>query len=132
MGKKDEYDANFWAEAEKLDVRCRLLNDYVGEAIQKYQLKAFAMLLSSFSEVLFLDADNFPVVPIDDIFSTSMRARKTIISRAGNFLESNHFQKTLTGMQSIPENSHSHWTPHFIGFYWGPIKLIRIGKGEML
>src|SRR5579871_737429 len=66
MGKKDEYDANFCAEAEKLDVRCRLLNDYVGEAIQKYQLKAFAMLLSSFSEVLFLDADNFPVVPIED------------------------------------------------------------------
>ena len=33
-----------------------------------YQFKSLALLASSFENVLFLDADNFPIKPLDDIF----------------------------------------------------------------
>ena len=34
----------------------------------RYQIKAFAILLSSFKEVLYIDADNFPVVDPSVLF----------------------------------------------------------------
>jgi hypothetical protein len=69
MADWSEYNARFCAEVETHNVRCEVLADYLGEhIIDKYQLKSFAILLSSFSEVLFLDADDFPVNSVDDIF----------------------------------------------------------------
>jgi alpha 1,2-mannosyltransferase len=69
MADSSEYDSNFCREVLTLQVRCRVLADYVGEGvIGRYQLKSFAILLSSFAEVLYLDADNFSVRPLDHIF----------------------------------------------------------------
>lgn len=48
----------------KLNAKCIALGDTLGEdinAIGKYQYKVFAMLLSSFEDMVFLDADCFPI-----------------------------------------------------------------------
>ncbi|CAD6445945.1 74bfba49-9e62-4ca1-9fdd-22ac9a6975cd [Sclerotinia trifoliorum] len=49
-----------------LNARCVLIPQYEDLTIARYQYKIFAVLLSSFEDVLFLDADNFPIVdPIE-------------------------------------------------------------------
>jgi len=64
-----------------LNARCIVLEDILQSAhvnqgskpivdISSYQYKVFAILFSSFSEVLFLDADNFPLIDIAPLFTT--------------------------------------------------------------
>ncbi|KAL4779360.1 mannosyltransferase putative-domain-containing protein [Aspergillus varians] len=46
----------------KLNARCLILSDVMGpEFIEHFQLKVFAVLLSSFEEVIWMDADCFPL-----------------------------------------------------------------------
>lgn len=46
----------------KLDARCLVLADVVGKnVIEHYQLKIFAVLFSSFEEIVWMDADCFPL-----------------------------------------------------------------------
>jgi len=72
MADTDEFDEGFYEEVSKLNVRCRLLSDYVGVGVvRRFQLKSFAILFSAFADVLYLDADDFPVHSIDDIFTRS-------------------------------------------------------------
>ena len=72
FGDADEYNPLFCSEVDPLNVQCRVLANYLGDgAIGRYQLKAFAILFSRFKEVLYLDADDFPVAPVDDIFDTA-------------------------------------------------------------
>ncbi|EYE91762.1 alpha-mannosyltransferase [Aspergillus ruber CBS 135680] len=53
----------------KLNARCLVLADVVGkEAIAHYQLKVFAMLFSSFEEILWMDADVFPLYKPEEVF----------------------------------------------------------------
>lgn len=57
-----------------LNARCIALSDTLGEdinAIGKYQYKVFAMLLSSFEDLIFLDADCFPVYNPDALLSSA-------------------------------------------------------------
>lgn len=52
-----------------LNARCLILADVVGkEAIAHYQLKAFAVLFSSFEEVIWMDADAFPLYKPEEVF----------------------------------------------------------------
>ena len=56
-----------------LGARCIVMTDILNAApgtvkIEKYQLKPFAMLFSSFEEILFLDADAFPLSKPESIF----------------------------------------------------------------
>ncbi|KAJ5166378.1 Alpha-mannosyltransferase [Penicillium canariense] len=54
-----------------LDARCVVLSRILAAApaaIEKYQLKPFAMLFSSFEEILFLDADAFPLDKPETLF----------------------------------------------------------------
>lgn len=56
-----------------LDARCIVLSRILVTApakIKKYQFKPFAMLFSSFEEILFLDADAFPLQPPEDLFNS--------------------------------------------------------------
>ena len=72
MGDMSEYSEDFCAEVLTLNVQCRIVAEYLGdETVERYQLKSFAILLSTFEEVLFLDADDFPVAPVDAILSAS-------------------------------------------------------------
>jgi len=55
----------------ELNARCRLFSDVMAGApfiidIKSYQCKVFAMLFSSFEDLLFLDSDSFPVRNPDD------------------------------------------------------------------
>ncbi|PMD37263.1 glycosyltransferase family 71 protein [Hyaloscypha variabilis F] len=57
-----------------LNAKCIILSDILsdtphGFTIQKFQIKIFAMLFSSFESLLFLDADNFPIHPPEELFS---------------------------------------------------------------
>ncbi|RDW87751.1 putative alpha mannosyltransferase protein [Coleophoma crateriformis] len=74
LTSEDEYEP-LMCEAilPSLNARCIVLSLKLDEYIlpfkfTKYQLKIFAMLFSSFEELLFLDADNFPVENPDEIF----------------------------------------------------------------
>ncbi|KAF7716979.1 Alpha-1,2-mannosyltransferase [Penicillium ucsense] len=56
-----------------LDAKCIVMTDILDAVpgivkIEKYQLKPFAMLFSSFEEILFLDADAFPLSRPESIF----------------------------------------------------------------
>ncbi|PLB33566.1 alpha-mannosyltransferase [Aspergillus candidus] len=57
-----------------LNARCVVLSHILDAVpmeaeIHKYQFKLFAMMFSSFEEILFLDADAFPLLPPDDLFT---------------------------------------------------------------
>ncbi|KAJ5109842.1 hypothetical protein N7532_002487 [Penicillium argentinense] len=56
-----------------LNARCIVLSHILEAAparIEKYQFKPFAMLFSSFEEILFLDADAFPLEKPEDFFKS--------------------------------------------------------------
>ncbi|KAB8294260.1 hypothetical protein EYC80_009687 [Monilinia laxa] len=58
-----------------LNAKCLILSDIVDQhdlpfSFSGYQLKAFAIIFSSFESVLFLDADNFPVYAPDELFTS--------------------------------------------------------------
>lgn len=59
-------------ELAKEGVACRRLSDYMDTELLEhgYQLKISAILFSSFERILFLDADNVPVVNPDVIFTS--------------------------------------------------------------
>src|SRR5271170_1161096 len=72
MSDKNEYSEEFCVEVSTLNVRCRIVAEYLGEeVVERYQLKSFAIFLSSFEEVLFLDAGNFPVTSVDEVFTSA-------------------------------------------------------------
>lgn len=58
-----------------LNAKCLILSEIVDRhelpfSFSGYQLKAFAILFSSFESVLFLDADDFPIVSPDVLFTS--------------------------------------------------------------
>jgi alpha 1,2-mannosyltransferase len=69
---------------QELGAKCVVLSELVGEfglqfEFEHYQLKAYAMLFSSFEEILFLDADNFPVQKPEDLFESPIYAEKGMV-----------------------------------------------------
>ena len=70
LDSADDNDRRRCDEAvERLNTRCLSIDDFLKlppnstttPKIQKYQFKVFALLFSSFDDILFLDADAFPV-----------------------------------------------------------------------
>ncbi|KKK14186.1 hypothetical protein ARAM_003570 [Aspergillus rambellii] len=67
-----------------LNARCVVLSRILDAVpkimeIEKYQFKLFAMLFSSFEEILFLDADSFPLLPPDSLFTNEpFKSRKMV------------------------------------------------------
>jgi alpha 1,2-mannosyltransferase len=58
-----------------LNAKCVVLSRILVAApakIEKYQFKPFAMLFSSFEEILFLDADAFPLEQPEEIFNSEL------------------------------------------------------------
>jgi alpha 1,2-mannosyltransferase len=55
---------------KELNARCRALSRFTlgYQSITRYQFKVFAILLSSFEDVIFLDADNIPVMDPSELF----------------------------------------------------------------
>lgn len=83
--KSDEQFCAFVA-SEFADVRCIFLKDHFDAKLLKkkykfsgFQYKALALLISSFENVLLLDADNYPVKNIDDVFDDETYKQKGLI-----------------------------------------------------
>ena len=68
-----------------LNAQCRMLytvlkSGPVSSEIQKYQFKPFAMLFSSFEEILFLDADAFPLVDPNVLFTSEPFRNRSMLT----------------------------------------------------
>jgi alpha 1,2-mannosyltransferase len=63
MKDASEYEKSICEDVlPDMDARCFILSDIVGNnIIQHYQLKVFAVLFSSFEEIVWMDADCFPL-----------------------------------------------------------------------
>jgi alpha 1,2-mannosyltransferase len=76
LATTEEYEPQMCDEVlPALNAKCIIISNIVEQAllpfeISHYQLKAFAMLFSSFESLLFLDADNFPVHPPEQLFES--------------------------------------------------------------
>lgn len=98
------------AELAKEGVACRRLSDYMDTDLLEhgYQLKISAILFSSFEQILFLDADNVPVVNPDVIFTSK------------SFTE--------TGVVMWPDywkHTGAPYLPYIVGLSDGPSELLR-------
>lgn len=76
LADEDEYEDYICdVVLPSLDARCIVLSRILVAApalIEKYQFKPFAMLFSSFEEILFLDADAFPLEMPEKIFRSEV------------------------------------------------------------
>lgn len=76
LADEDEYEEYICnVVLPSLNARCIILSRILESSptkIEKYQFKPFAMLFSSFEEILFLDADAFPLEKPEHIFSSSL------------------------------------------------------------
>ena len=80
LAKHEEYEPEICEKVlPELNAKCVILDDVFSHdngthrpanEISKFQYKIFAILFSSFSEVLFLDADNFPLHDPTPVFTT--------------------------------------------------------------
>lgn len=72
MKDQSEEKPGWCDELEQEGMACRKMSDYMNVSFMAhgYQLKVNSILLSSFEEVLFLDADNVPVRNPDGIFDS--------------------------------------------------------------
>lgn len=97
-------------ELAKEGVACRRLSDYMDTDLLEhgYQLKISAILFSSFEQILFLDADNVPVVNPDVIFTSK--------------------SFTDTGVVMWPDywkHTGAPYLPYIVGLSDGPSELLR-------
>ena len=76
LATTEEYESQVCNEVlPALNAKCIILSNIIEQAllpfeISHYQLKAFSMLFSSFENILFLDADNFPVYQPEELFES--------------------------------------------------------------
>lgn len=66
-----------------LNAKCIVLSRILAAApanIEKYQFKPFAMLFSSFEEILFLDADAFPLEQPEEIFKSELFRTRGLVT----------------------------------------------------
>lgn len=72
MKDEKEEKPGWCKELEEEGMACRRMSDYMDVSFMEhgYQLKINSILLSSFEQVLFLDADNVPIKSPDRIFES--------------------------------------------------------------
>lgn len=84
LAGEDEYDEYICSVVlPSLNARCIVLSRILASApaqIEKYQFKPFAMLFSSFEEILFLDADAFPLEKPENVFKSSVFRSKGMLT----------------------------------------------------
>ncbi|OJJ43762.1 hypothetical protein ASPZODRAFT_135783 [Penicilliopsis zonata CBS 506.65] len=85
LANRDEYEEYICDEVlPSLNAKCLVLSEILDSVpntkeIKKYQFKPFAMIFSSFEEILFLDADAFPIAKPEQLFVTEpFRSKKMV------------------------------------------------------
>ncbi|KAL4926452.1 alpha-mannosyltransferase [Aspergillus undulatus] len=86
LANDDEYEPYICdVVLPSLNARCVVLSHIFDAApsvvtIEKYQFKLFAMLFSSFEEILFLDADSFPLLKPEALFTNEPFRSKGMVT----------------------------------------------------
>lgn len=81
----DADDEAFCSYIEHFNAKCVLFSDRLPKSVlasQKlsgFELKAVALLLSSYQQVIFIDADNVPLKPLDDVFKSKPLAEYGLV-----------------------------------------------------
>jgi alpha 1,2-mannosyltransferase len=72
MANREEERAGWCTELAREGMACRFLSDYMSGSVMPspFQWKIMAMIFSSFKDILFLDADNIPLMAPDFMFDT--------------------------------------------------------------
>lgn len=86
LASPDEYES-FICDIvlRALNARCVILSEILDSVattskISRYQFKSFAMLFSSFEEILFLDADAFPLYDPESLFTTEPFLSRNLVT----------------------------------------------------
>jgi alpha 1,2-mannosyltransferase len=66
--KADDFDFRICDVLKDLKAQCVVLPKFGNFTISRFQYKAIALLASEFEDILFLDADNFPIVDPSEFF----------------------------------------------------------------
>ncbi|ODQ64446.1 nucleotide-diphospho-sugar transferase [Nadsonia fulvescens var. elongata DSM 6958] len=69
---KNEYNSDLCDRVfPSLNAKCLIMSDYLpeGMAIQGFQIKSMALMISSYAKILYLDSDNIPVKNPDSLFT---------------------------------------------------------------
>lgn len=86
LADHDEYEKHICEEVlPPLNATCVIMDDILSSVphdvkITKYQFKVFAMIFSSFEDILFLDADAFPIHNPEELFSSQLFKEHGLIS----------------------------------------------------
>lgn len=108
LASPDEYES-FICEIvlRALNARCVILSDILDSVastskISHYQFKPFAMLFSSFEEILFLDADAFPLYDPESLFDTEPFESRNLVTWPDFWARSESPLYYAISSQSIP------------------------------
>lgn len=82
--KRDDFDIDFCNRVlPNLNANCKVMSDYLPEktmsTIGGFQFKTVALLISSFENVLYLDADNLPIKNVDLLFTNKPFTDKHLV-----------------------------------------------------
>ena len=108
LADHDEYEEHICKEVlPSLNATCVIMSDILDSVphdveITKYQFKVFAMIFSSFEEILFLDADAFPIHNPEELFSSELFKEHGLISWPDFWASSTSEYYYTIAQQSIP------------------------------
>ena len=109
LASSAEYEGNICTDVlPALNARCIILSDILdavptSQPITHYQLKSFAMLFSSFEELLFLDADSFPIHAPEELFNSQLFAAFGMITWPDFWTSTaSHIYYTISGQPTAP------------------------------
>lgn len=82
--KRSDFDIDFCNRVlPNMNAKCKVMSDYLPENIMKtiggFQFKTVALLISSFENVLYLDADNLPIKNVDLLFTNKPYVDKHLV-----------------------------------------------------
>ncbi|KAJ5570256.1 uncharacterized protein N7459_009686 [Penicillium hispanicum] len=124
MADEDEYEDYICdVVLPSLNAKCIVLSRILAASpaqIEKYQFKPFAMLFSSFEEILFLDADAFPLEDPEDLFKGEpFRTKGLIVGTTAPPMDLR--QSTESGEVLLSKKTHMRTLLLATYYnYWGP------------
>ena len=108
LADHDEYEEHICEEVlPSLNATCVIMDDILSSVphdveITKYQFKVFAMIFSSFENILFLDADAFPIHNPEELFSSQLFKDHGLISWPDFWASSTSEYYYTISQQKIP------------------------------
>lgn len=108
LADHEEYEEHICKEVlPSLNATCVIMSDILTSVphdveITKYQFKVFAMIFSSFEEILFLDADAFPIHNPEELFSSDLFQEYGLITWPDFWASSTSEYYYTIAQQSIP------------------------------